>query len=223
MKWKVAFHEDFMPEFQIYSERVQDAIFARAGLLEREGPNLARPQADQLDGSAFANMKELRFRVDDGVWRVAFAFDPESGHSVGGRRQGRPEPGTLLRQVDPNRRCTVSQPFGQVRLEDEEMTIPLQDELDRLPAERRARIEAETERLHAEYCTLRDIRRALNLTQSAVAADMGVAQATIAQLERRDDWLLSTVRRYVEAAGGRLTVTVELPDRPPVQLDLAKK
>ena len=77
MKWKVAFHEDFMPEFQIYSERVQDAIFARAGLLEREGPNLARPQADQLDGSAFANMKELRFRVDDGVWRVAFAFDPK--------------------------------------------------------------------------------------------------------------------------------------------------
>ena len=103
------------------------------------------------------------------------------------------------------------------------MTIPLQDELDRLPAERRARIEAETERLHAEYCTLRDIRRALNLTQSAVAADMGVAQATIAQLERRDDWLLSTVRRYVEAAGGRLTVTVELPDRPPVQLDLAQQ
>ena len=77
MKWKVAFHEDFMPEFQNYSERVQDAIFARAGLLEREGPNLARPQADQLDGSAFANMKELRFRVEDGVWRVAFAFDPQ--------------------------------------------------------------------------------------------------------------------------------------------------
>lgn len=23
------------------------------------------------------NMKELRFRADDGVWRVAFAFDPE--------------------------------------------------------------------------------------------------------------------------------------------------
>ncbi|MEC9141576.1 MAG: hypothetical protein VYC20_02110 [Pseudomonadota bacterium] len=50
-----------------------------------------------------------------------------------------------------------------------------------------------------------------------------MAQATIAQLERRDDWLLSTVRRYVEEAGGRLMVTVELPDRLPVQLDLAKK
>jgi hypothetical protein len=26
--------------------------------------------------SRYANMKELRFRADGGVWRVAFAFDP---------------------------------------------------------------------------------------------------------------------------------------------------
>ena len=103
------------------------------------------------------------------------------------------------------------------------MTISLEDALAKLPAERRARIGTETDRLHAEYRTLKEIRRALNLTQSAVAADMGVAQATIAQLERRDDWLLSTIRRYVEAAGGRLTVTVELPDKPPVQLDIARQ
>jgi hypothetical protein len=29
-----------------------------------------------LVGSRHANMKELRFRAADGVWRVAFAFDP---------------------------------------------------------------------------------------------------------------------------------------------------
>jgi ribosome biogenesis SPOUT family RNA methylase Rps3 len=52
---------------------------------------------------------------------------------------------------------------------------------------------------------------------------MGVAQATIAQLEGRDDWLLSTVRRYVEAAGGELTVTVALPGKPPVQLDIRQE
>ena len=28
-------------------------------------------------GSRHANMKELRFDADDGVWRVAFAFDPK--------------------------------------------------------------------------------------------------------------------------------------------------
>lgn len=30
-----------------------------------------------MAGSKDANMKELRFRADDGVWRVAFAFDPK--------------------------------------------------------------------------------------------------------------------------------------------------
>ena len=30
-----------------------------------------------LNGSRHANMKELRFQAADGVWRVAFAFDPE--------------------------------------------------------------------------------------------------------------------------------------------------
>jgi hypothetical protein len=37
---------------------------------------LGRPHADILNDSSFANMKELRFDAADGVWRVAFAFDP---------------------------------------------------------------------------------------------------------------------------------------------------
>jgi len=39
-------------------------------------PSLGRPDVDTLNGSKFANMKELRFRADGGVWRVAFAFNP---------------------------------------------------------------------------------------------------------------------------------------------------
>ena len=46
-------------------------------LLEVYGPKLGRPHVDTLNGSNFANMKELRFRAADGVWRVAFAFDPK--------------------------------------------------------------------------------------------------------------------------------------------------
>ncbi len=30
-----------------------------------------------MKGSKHANMKELRFRASGGVWRVAYAFDPE--------------------------------------------------------------------------------------------------------------------------------------------------
>ena len=32
---------------------------------------------DTLSNSKHANMKELRFDADNGVWRVAFAFDPQ--------------------------------------------------------------------------------------------------------------------------------------------------
>lgn len=42
---------------------------------------LARPWADTLNGSKHANMKELRFDADNGVWRVAFAFDPSERQS----------------------------------------------------------------------------------------------------------------------------------------------
>jgi hypothetical protein len=37
---------------------------------------LGRPYVDTLAGSKHGNMKELRFLVANGVWRVAFAFDP---------------------------------------------------------------------------------------------------------------------------------------------------
>ena len=38
---------------------------------------MGRPEVDTLNGSDYANMKELRFKAGGGVWRVAFAFDPE--------------------------------------------------------------------------------------------------------------------------------------------------
>ena len=44
-------------------------------LLEEFGPQLGRPHVDTLNHSKHANMKELRFTADNGVWRTAFAFD----------------------------------------------------------------------------------------------------------------------------------------------------
>ena len=77
MDWIVAFFDDFEAEFDAWPRAVQDAVLAKAGLLEREGPRLGRPHADTLTGSRHANMKELRCNADGGVWRVAFAFDPD--------------------------------------------------------------------------------------------------------------------------------------------------
>ncbi len=45
MPWTVSFAEEFEPEFDALPKEVQDAILARALLLEREGPMLGRPHA----------------------------------------------------------------------------------------------------------------------------------------------------------------------------------
>jgi hypothetical protein len=73
----VLIHEDFDPEFNVLPEDVQDELLAHARMLQKFGPTLGRPWVDTLKGSHHANMKELRFKAVDGVWRVAFAFDPD--------------------------------------------------------------------------------------------------------------------------------------------------
>jgi hypothetical protein len=76
MQWAVLYHGAFVQEFETLNETVQDALLAMVELLSANGPTLGRPHVDTLVGSRFANMKELRFYADNGVWRVAFAFDP---------------------------------------------------------------------------------------------------------------------------------------------------
>jgi len=76
MPWEVEFDDAFEPEFDALPEAVQDELLARVRVLEQFGPQLGRPLVDTLDDSKHANMKELRFRCEDGLWRVAFAFDP---------------------------------------------------------------------------------------------------------------------------------------------------
>jgi hypothetical protein len=77
MEWTIALHPEFDAEFGELAEAVQDEILALMGLLKQFGPSLGRPRVDTLKGSKHANMKELRFDATDGVWRIAFAFDPK--------------------------------------------------------------------------------------------------------------------------------------------------
>lgn len=76
-RWVVEFAEEFEPEFAELPEAVQDEIMAHSLVLEQFGPMLGRPRVDTLAASKHANMKELRFDADGGVWRIAFAFDPK--------------------------------------------------------------------------------------------------------------------------------------------------
>ena len=80
MSWTVRFVDEFEAEFLALQQKVQDELLVAARALAEYGPGLGRPYVDTLKGSKHANMKELRFDAEGGVWRVAFAFDP--------RRQG---------------------------------------------------------------------------------------------------------------------------------------
>ena len=95
----------------------------------------------------------------------------------------------------------------------------LNDKLNELPEARRERILAEADRLHAEYLTLQELRKAKQLTQAQLAEVLNIRQATIAQMEKRSDLMLSTLRGYIEAMGGKLSLMVEFPDRAPVSLE----
>jgi DNA-binding XRE family transcriptional regulator len=96
--------------------------------------------------------------------------------------------------------------------------INADDMTAKLPAERRARIEQRTKQLIAEEMTLRDLRKACELTQVRMAEALGVGQEHISRLEQRSDMLLSTLAGYVKAMGGDLKLVVQFPDRAPVTI-----
>jgi hypothetical protein len=90
MKWVVEFYEDFQLEFDEFDTEVKLELLARLIHLQDRGPELKRPYVDTLSGSNYPNMKELRFDAADGVWRIAFAFNPQRRAIllVGGDKSG---------------------------------------------------------------------------------------------------------------------------------------
>jgi hypothetical protein len=102
MSWSVSFHPKFKAEYDELQEAVQDGLVASLMPLREFGPALGRPDVDTLKDSNYANMKELRFRADGGVWRVAFAFDPRRNAIllVAGDKSGVSEPKFYKRLID---------------------------------------------------------------------------------------------------------------------------
>ena len=90
MTWEIELHPVFREEVKDLPLKVRRSLGETLVAVEIEGPDLGRPNADTLHGSKHSNMKELRFSADGGVWRFAFAFDPEQRAVilVGGDKQG---------------------------------------------------------------------------------------------------------------------------------------
>jgi len=82
-----------------------------------------------------------------------------------------------------------------------------------LPEERRRRIEARTQELVAEVEGLKALRQLAERSQEQIAETLGVKQPSVHKIERQTDLYLSTLRRFVEAAGGKLELRVELPGK----------
>jgi DNA-binding XRE family transcriptional regulator len=76
----------------------------------------------------------------------------------------------------------------------------------RFSPERLAKIRKDAERELLEL-NLAELRKELGLTQEQVADAAEMSQGELSRLERRDDHLVSTLRRYVESLGGELEVT----------------
>lgn len=94
------------------------------------------------------------------------------------------------------------------------MAIDLKDYLATLPEARRRAIRARAEELIAEEVSLAELRKDLERSQVELARKMGVRQADVSKIERRSDMHVSTLRRYVEAAGGSLEIIVRVPGKP---------
>ena len=71
------------------------------------------------------------------------------------------------------------------------MTVSLDEMMAELPPKRRRRIEERTAELIAEEMTLRELRKARQLTQASMARELGISQDAISRLAQRSDLLLS--------------------------------
>ena len=83
---------------------------------------------------------------------------------------------------------------------------------------RRKKIKARAAALISEERTLQELRHAHKLTQKRMAEVLGIGQDSVSRLEQRSDLLISTLRGYVEAMGGRLSLIAEFPNQDPVVL-----
>ena len=91
------------------------------------------------------------------------------------------------------------------------MPVTHDELMARLPRERQARIKARAAQLHREVEGLKALRKLAARSQEQIAQSLGIKQPAIVKIERQTDLYLSTLRRFVEAAGGTLELRVELP------------
>lgn len=82
-------------------------------------------------------------------------------------------------------------------------------EAGRLSPAARARVKARVEE-ELDELSLAGLRRARSMTQVELSRAAEMTQSELSRIEARDDHLTSTLRRYVEALGGELEISVKI-------------
>ena len=98
------------------------------------------------------------------------------------------------------------------------MPVTHEDLMARLPKDRQTRIKAHAAELRAEIEGLKALRKLAQRSQEQIAQSLGIKQPSVVKIEKQTDLYLSTLRRFVEAAGGTLELRVELPGTGPFTL-----
>lgn len=198
------------PRFEIWlnkqNKRIQEKILAALINLEVYGPRLPRPYADTIKGSKYNNMKELRVQHAGKALRAFFAFDIQRQAIVlccGDKSNDKLFYQTMIRIADDE--FTAYLEFMEKKMK------TLRDAIAERPLESQTRInELADEMMLATGLQL--LREELNISQKMLASHLGISQPAITQIEQRgNDLKLATLKRYVEAIGGKLSLTIELP------------
>ena len=98
------------------------------------------------------------------------------------------------------------------------MPVTHKELMARLPKARQARIKNRASELKAEVEGLKELRKLAECSQEQIARSLGIKQPSVAKIEKQTDLYLSTLRRFVEGAGGTLELRVELPGKGVLRL-----
>jgi transcriptional regulator with XRE-family HTH domain len=114
----------------------------------------------------------------------------------------------------PTRDLDVAERFGVARTHGYDDERPSDRAVHAGPSDRRGRT---AEPLGAE-ATLGQLRESRGLSQLALGQKLCIKQASVCKVERGTDVHLSTLRRYIEAMGGKLEIIARrtVPGRPKV-------
>lgn len=81
---------------------------------------------------------------------------------------------------------------------------------DKMTPEQLARADVQARKMMTEML-LAELRKFRGLTQKELASALGVTQPSLSKLENQDDMQISTLRRLIEALGGKLELIAHLP------------